>query len=167
METITVIANLLGWAAASLTLLTFSCTNMQRLRLLALSANGAFVAYAWMSGLTPVLALHLTLIPVNFYRLKQARDRLRAEAAAALAAQVQPAPLSVARPVQRFVTESRMARPQMRGCALSLRKSLRSRPRRPVRAGKDVASWRVNASSATGSADGRCKIRRPAPHGWA
>jgi hypothetical protein len=167
METITAFPHLLGWTAATLTLLTFNCTNMQRLRLLALSANGAFVAYAWMSGLTPVLALHLMLIPVNLYRLVQDRQRLRAEAAEALAAPGKSKPLSAARPAQRFVMESRMARPQMGGCASSLRKSLRSRPRRPARAGKGVASWHVHARSITGSADGRRKPRRLPSHGWA
>lgn len=143
------VANLLGWAAAALTLLTFSCTNMQRLRLLALSANGAFVAYALMAGLTPVLALHFTLIPVNLYRLVQARERQRAEAAVALAVPGKSESLSVARPVQSFVMETRVARLQMGGCASSLRKSLRSRPRGPVRVGKSVASGPVHASSVT------------------
>ena len=143
------IANLLGWAAATLTLLTFYCTNMLRLRLLALSANGAFVAYAWMTGLTPVLALHLTLIPLNLYRLMQARACLRAKAAVELAVPGQLEPLGAARPVHSFVMERRVARLQMGGCASPLRKPRRSQPRRPARAGTRVASWPAQASIVT------------------
>lgn len=66
---------LLGWVAAGLTLLTFACTEMRRLRLLALGANFAFVAYASQAELWPVLALHLTLIPINLWRLLQARPQ--------------------------------------------------------------------------------------------
>ena len=62
-----------GWAAAALTFMTFVCRDMRRLRLLALAANGAFVAYALLAGLWPVLALHLALAPINVWRLLQLR----------------------------------------------------------------------------------------------
>jgi hypothetical protein len=62
----------LGWLAAALTLLTFHCTDMVRLRVLALCANGVFVAYALTAGLVPVLTLHAVLIPLNLWRLRQA-----------------------------------------------------------------------------------------------
>jgi hypothetical protein len=143
------IADLLGWAAAALTLLTFYCSNMQRLRLLALSANCAFVAYAAMAGLTPVLALHLTLIPLNLYRLMQVRQRVLANAAVELVAPGKSGPLGTARPVDRFVLEHRVARMQMGGCTSSLRKPFRSRPRRPIGAATGVASWPVRASILT------------------
>ena len=52
----------LGWAAA---MLTFVCDDMRRLRLLALAANAAFIAYGTAADLLPVLALHLTLVPAN------------------------------------------------------------------------------------------------------
>jgi hypothetical protein len=61
----------LGWAAALLTLLTFVCRDMRRLRLLALAANAAFIAYGALAQLLPVLALHLALVPVNLWRLNQ------------------------------------------------------------------------------------------------
>lgn len=61
----------IGWAAAVLTFLTFTSSDMRRLRVLALAANGAFVAYALLAGLWPVLALHLALAPVNLWRLLQ------------------------------------------------------------------------------------------------
>lgn len=158
MASIIPMADVLGWAAATLTLLTFNCTNMQRLRLLALGANGTFVAYAWMSGLSPVLALHVTLIPINAYRLMQCRERLCAEAVEALAAPGQSGLLSAARPVQRLVMESRRARPQRGGCTSLLR-------RHPAHAGKGVAVWRVHADCGSGSADNRRAGRdfRPQP----
>lgn len=62
----------LGWAAAGLTLLTFVCRDMRRLRLLALAANAAFIAYGATTHLLPVLTLHLALVPVNLWRLSQA-----------------------------------------------------------------------------------------------
>ncbi len=142
-------ANLLGWAAAALTLLTFYSTNMQRLRLLALSANGAFVAYAWLAGLTPVLALHLTLIPLNLYRLMQVRERLATKGAAESALTGKSEPLSAAQPDQRFVMERRVARLQMGGCASSLRKPLRLRPRRRIRAGRGGSAWPPRACIVT------------------
>lgn len=43
----------LGWLAAALTLATFVCRDMLRLRLLALAANMAFIAYGLGGGLWP------------------------------------------------------------------------------------------------------------------
>lgn len=60
-----------GWLAAGLTWLTFFCSDMRRLRALALCANAAFIAYAAMVPLWPVLVLHLALVPVNLWRLTQ------------------------------------------------------------------------------------------------
>ena len=62
----------LGWAAALLTLLTFVNADMRRLRLLALAANADFIAYAATAHLLPVMVLHLSLVPVNLWRLNQA-----------------------------------------------------------------------------------------------
>jgi hypothetical protein len=62
----------LGWAAALLTLLTFVCRDMRRLRLLALAANATFIAYGVQAQLLPVLVLHLVLAPVNLWRLNEA-----------------------------------------------------------------------------------------------
>lgn len=69
---------LLGWVAALLTLGTFACADGLRLRVAALSANTAFVAYGSMAGLMPVLALHLALIPVNLWRLAGVLRSMRA-----------------------------------------------------------------------------------------
>jgi len=61
----------LGWAAAALTLLAFSCNDLLRLRCSALAANAAFIAYGVTAGLWPVLALHFVLVPINVWRLLQ------------------------------------------------------------------------------------------------
>ncbi len=63
---------ILGWLAAGLTLATFVCRDMRRLRLLALAANAAFIGYGASAQLLPVLMLHLALVPVNLWRLNQA-----------------------------------------------------------------------------------------------
>jgi hypothetical protein len=47
------------------------------LRLVALASNVAFVAYAFMGGQTPVLALHITLFPLNLMRLVDAMRSAR------------------------------------------------------------------------------------------
>jgi CRP/FNR family cyclic AMP-dependent transcriptional regulator len=68
--------DLLGWLAAALTLMTFCCQNMVRLRCAALVANGAFIAYGITAQLWPVLVLHFVLVPINVWRLVQA-SRMR------------------------------------------------------------------------------------------
>jgi CRP/FNR family cyclic AMP-dependent transcriptional regulator len=65
-----------GWMAAGLTLLTFSMRSMIGLRSAALAANMCFIAYGSLSGLYPVLVLHVLLVPCNLYRLIELlRDR--------------------------------------------------------------------------------------------
>lgn len=67
------LADVFGWTAVVLTLLTFMSSDMRRLRMTALAANVAFIAYAALAGLWPVLALHLILVPVNLWRLHQSQ----------------------------------------------------------------------------------------------
>jgi hypothetical protein len=64
-----------------LMLMTFTCECAWSLRTFAVAANLAFIAYGWMSGLAPVLVLHLVLLPINVVRLVGA---LRASAAASV-----------------------------------------------------------------------------------
>jgi len=66
--------DVLGWCAAALTLATFTCRDMLKLRLLALAANMAFISYGLSAGLWPVATLHLLLVPVNLRRLLQLRQ---------------------------------------------------------------------------------------------
>lgn len=91
--------DVLGWAAALLTLLTFVCRDMRRLRLLALAANGAFIAYGALAQLLPVLALHLALVPVNLWRLNQTvRPAVRGDGAGTTATLREPPGSRPARP---------------------------------------------------------------------
>ncbi len=71
--------DILGWVAAALTLGTFVCRDMLRLRVLALGANMAFIGYGLAAGLWPVATLHLLLVPVNLRRLMELQ-RVRAPA---------------------------------------------------------------------------------------
>jgi fatty acid desaturase len=47
--------------------------SMSALRWLAIASNVAFIAYAYLRGLAPVLLLHTLLLPVNICRLAQMR----------------------------------------------------------------------------------------------
>jgi len=72
-QTFTFIAHgeMIGYIAAGLVLLTFTARSMVSLRLLALCSNVMFIVYAAMSGLMPILALHIFLIPINLMRLRE------------------------------------------------------------------------------------------------
>ena len=61
----------IGWLAAALTLLTFLQRAMLPLRLTAIAANCCFIAYGTLSGLMPVVTLHMLLLPCNLLRLHQ------------------------------------------------------------------------------------------------
>ena len=63
--------DLVGWLAASLVLATFSARSMVPLRALAVGSNVAFVGYAYMAGLWPILLLHSIMLPLNAQRLRQ------------------------------------------------------------------------------------------------
>ena len=60
-----------GYLGAALTLATFSATTMLRLRVVGLTANIAFIAFGVLGHVYPVLILHLTLLPLNAWRLRQ------------------------------------------------------------------------------------------------
>jgi hypothetical protein len=62
---------LLGWAAACFTLLAFSMRTMLPLRMAAIASNVFFIGYGALGGLTPVLVLHLLLLPFNILRLAE------------------------------------------------------------------------------------------------
>lgn len=86
--------DLAGWAAAGLTMMTFACQDMRRLRVLGLVANAAFITYGAMAMLMPVLVLHLILAPINLLRLWS----LRRPAMPLAATAAEPAPAAVRRP---------------------------------------------------------------------
>ena len=62
----------LGYLASLLVLATFSVRGMVALRTLAIVSNLAFIAYAALAHIYPVLLLHALLLPVNLSRLSQA-----------------------------------------------------------------------------------------------
>ena len=64
----------IGFGAAGLVLATFCMRSMSALRWLAIASNVAFIAYAYLRGLAPVLVLHTLLLPVNICRLAQLRS---------------------------------------------------------------------------------------------
>lgn len=73
----------LGWAAASLMILTFSCADARKLRALALATNLAFIGYGTLGHLAPIVTLHLMLLPINAFRLMRALRAADAEPGAA------------------------------------------------------------------------------------
>ena len=73
--------DVVGWMAATLTLMAFSMRSMTALRLSAVGANVCFIIYGLCSHLYPVMALHLLLLPCNVYRICEI-FRQRAQAAA-------------------------------------------------------------------------------------
>jgi len=67
---------LLGYLASLLVLATFCMRGMLSLRVLAIASNLAFIVYAVLAGIHPVLLLHALLLPMNVWRLVQSRQRL-------------------------------------------------------------------------------------------
>jgi hypothetical protein len=66
---ITEIVDLVGAAAAVLTLVAFAQKRMLPMRIAAIAANLVFIAYGLAGGYAPVLVLHLVLLPLNLVRL--------------------------------------------------------------------------------------------------
>ncbi len=58
-----------GFIASFLVLLTFMTKDMRVLRIIALLSNAAFITYGVLGSLTPVLCLHVLLLPLNALRL--------------------------------------------------------------------------------------------------
>jgi CRP/FNR family cyclic AMP-dependent transcriptional regulator len=70
----------IGYAAATLVLATFCMRSMRSLRWVAIASNLAFIAYALLAELGPVLVLHALLLPVNVVRLLQLRGEFQGHA---------------------------------------------------------------------------------------
>ena len=64
-------AEMIGYLAAGLVFLTFYMKTMIPLRIVGLCSNVAFIAYAILDGLYPVLILHVILLPLKAFRLRQ------------------------------------------------------------------------------------------------
>jgi len=72
---------LIGYLASLLVLMTFCMSGMVALRAVAIASNIAFIAYGALAGISPVLLLHVVLLPVNMLRLAESvRSALRCRA---------------------------------------------------------------------------------------
>jgi CRP/FNR family transcriptional regulator, cyclic AMP receptor protein len=60
-----------GYLGALLTLATFSMKTMLHLRVVAIASNASFIAYGLLGHVYPVLLLHMVLLPLNTWRLRQ------------------------------------------------------------------------------------------------
>ena len=60
-----------GYLGALMTLATFSMKTMLHLRIVGIVANLAFITYGVLDHVYPVLMLHMTLLPLNVWRLWQ------------------------------------------------------------------------------------------------
>lgn len=72
---------LIGYLASLLVLATFCMSGMVALRAVAIASNVAFIAYAALVCISPVLLLHALLLPMNAYRLLQAMREQRRDRA--------------------------------------------------------------------------------------
>ena len=59
----------IGFIASGLVLAAFGMKDMVNLRIVAICSNIAFIAYALLLDLPPVLILHVILLPLNGWRL--------------------------------------------------------------------------------------------------
>jgi len=66
----TTMTDLAGYLASAMVLLTFLTKDMRLLRILGILSNVAFITYAVLDSLPPVLVLHLLLLPINVFRLR-------------------------------------------------------------------------------------------------
>jgi len=59
----------IGFIASGLVLAAFGMKDMVSLRIVAICSNIAFITYALLLDLPPVLVLHVILLPLNGWRL--------------------------------------------------------------------------------------------------
>jgi hypothetical protein len=72
-------ANVLGYAASCAVLGSFLMRTMVPLRLVAILSNVLFLAYGYIENIHPVVFLHMTLLPVNIWRLVNAENVAQAQ----------------------------------------------------------------------------------------
>ncbi len=60
-----------GFVASILVFITFYMKTMVPLRIIGICSNVAFITYALLDGLVPILILHSALLPLNIFRLHQ------------------------------------------------------------------------------------------------
>ena len=66
-----VVGEVVGYVASVLIFTTFYMKTMTPLRIVAMMSNVAFITYAIIYDLVPVIIVHSILLPLNFYRLRQ------------------------------------------------------------------------------------------------
>ena len=71
------LAELIGYAAAACVFLTFYMKTMVPLRLAGIASNVLFIVYGYFSGAHPVLILHLALLPLNIWRLREMQQLMQ------------------------------------------------------------------------------------------
>lgn len=70
-------SELAGFTASLLVFITFSMRTMIPLRVVAILSNLAFITYGAGAHLMPILVLHVTLLPMNIFRLRQHLNTFR------------------------------------------------------------------------------------------
>ena len=69
--------DLLGYIAAFLVFLTFSMKTMVPLRIVGICSNVFFIAYGYLAPAYPLFVLHIALLPLNIFRLRQMLSLVR------------------------------------------------------------------------------------------
>jgi CRP/FNR family transcriptional regulator, cyclic AMP receptor protein len=64
-------ADALGYSAALLVFLTFSMKTMIPLRIVGICSNVFFIAYGYLAPAYPLFVLHIALLPLNLFRLRE------------------------------------------------------------------------------------------------
>ena len=82
----------IGFIAAALVLATFVMKDMVSLRMVAICSNFAFITYALVLNLTPILILHSILLPLNGWRLMGAWKQRGATTAGKFSVPLRPIP---------------------------------------------------------------------------
>ncbi len=80
-----------GYFASALVLATFCMKSMWWLRATALASNCAFIFYASVTDMRPILILHSILLPVNVCRMIQLKRSSAARLDQAIARIAEPA----------------------------------------------------------------------------
>lgn len=68
-------AEFVGYLASTLVFATFYMKTLTPMRLVAIASNVAFIGYAYLGHMHPILVLHSVLLPLNIWRLQQMRPQ--------------------------------------------------------------------------------------------
>ena len=71
MESILGMTEIAGYLAAALVFATFYMKTMIPLRVIGICSNCMFIIYGYLGHLYPVLILHVILLPLNGFRLRE------------------------------------------------------------------------------------------------